>query len=193
MLPRIDETLSSSQLGGEAKMSADKNPRTLTEAEFAKLLDYAEQTRQPVRSRVIILLSFKAGLSASEIASLRWQNCITIQGGISDHILITDDVARKSFHAGIRIPLDLDLRLALADLYMISDDRSPNVPVILTKRQKRGLLTRAIVEWYRAVYADLGLEGCSSDTGRRTYVANKRSSFRPTSQENLEPCAVVPL
>jgi len=158
-------------------MSADKNPRTLTEAEFAKLLQYAEQTRQPVRSRVIILLSFKAGLSASEIASLRWQNCITIQGGISDHILITDDVARKSFHAGRRIPLDLDLRLALADLYMISDDRSPNVPVILTKRQKRGLLTRAIVEWFRAVYADLGLEGCSSDTGRRTFLLNGRKAF----------------
>jgi integrase/recombinase XerD len=158
-------------------MSADENPRTLTEAEFTKLLDYAEQTRQPVRSRVIILLSFQAGLSASEIASLRWQNCITIQGGISDHLVITDDVARKNDHAGKRIPLDLDLRLALADLYMISDDRSPNVPVILTKRQKHGLLTRAIVEWFRAVYADLGLEGCSSDTGRRTFLEKKRRVY----------------
>jgi integrase len=168
-------------------MSADKNPRTLTEAEFAKLLQYAEQTRQPVRSRVIILLSFKAGLSASEIASLRWQNCITIQGGISDHILITDDVARKSFHAGRRIPLDLDLRLALADLYMISDDRSPNVPVILTKRQKHGLLSRAIVEWFRAVYADLGLEGCSSDTGRRTFLEKKRRIQKPDRSDKLIP------
>jgi len=60
---------------------------------------------------------------------------------------------------------------------MISDDRSPNVPVILTKRQKRGLLTRAIVEWFRAVYADLGLEGCSSDTGRRTFLLNGRKAF----------------
>ncbi len=56
---------------------------------------------------------------------------------------------------------------------MISDDRSPNVPVILTKRQKHGLLTRAIVEWFRAVYADLGLEGCSSDTGRRTFLEKR--------------------
>ncbi|MGA1066328.1 MAG: hypothetical protein ACO3U3_10800 [Alphaproteobacteria bacterium] len=70
--------------------------------------------------------------------------------------------------------MDLDLRLALADLYLISDDRSPNVPVILTKTQKRGLLTRAIVEWFRAVYADLELEVCSSDTVRRTYLVNNR-------------------
>jgi integrase len=174
-------------------MSADKNPRTLTETEFRKLLDYAEQTRQPVRSRVIILLSFKAGLSASEIASLRWQNCITIQGGISDHLLITNDVARKNGHAGRRVPMDLDLRLALADLYLISEDRRPNVPVILTKRQKHGLLTRAIVEWFRAVYADLGYEGCSSDTGRRTYLANSRSSLRTKAINAVDQIAVVPL
>jgi len=53
--------------------------------------------------------------------------------------------------------------------------------VILTKRQRHGLLTRAIVEWFRAVYADLGLEGCSSDTGRRTFLVNGRKAFADTN------------
>ena len=88
--------------------------------------------------------------------------------------------------------MDVDPRLALADLYLISEDRSPNVPVILSEGQKHGLLTRAIIEWFRPVYADLGFETCSSVTGCRTCLANKRSSAPTKSLQIAEASTVVP-
>jgi integrase len=51
-------------LGKQAKM--------LSPADVADLLILADCTRNPIRNRVMILLSAKAGMRAGEIANLTW-------------------------------------------------------------------------------------------------------------------------
>jgi integrase len=36
----------------------------------------------------------------------------------------------------------------------------------------RGLCPGSVVNWFRALYRDLGLDGCSSHSGRRTFITN---------------------
>jgi integrase len=49
-----------------------RQAKTLSSADVDDLLVFASCTRNPVRNRVIVLLSAKAGLRAGEIASLTW-------------------------------------------------------------------------------------------------------------------------
>lgn len=51
---------------------AGKQAKILSDKQISDLLFFAEMTRYPLRNRVIVLLSCKAGLRAGEIAKLTW-------------------------------------------------------------------------------------------------------------------------
>jgi integrase len=57
--------------------------RILTAADVEDLLVFASCTRNPVRNRVIVLLSAKAGLRAGEIANLTWSMVLDGNGRIT--------------------------------------------------------------------------------------------------------------
>ena len=52
-----------------------KQAKVLGSRDIADLLAFAECSRHPLRNRVIVLLSAKAGLRAGEIAGLTWRRC----------------------------------------------------------------------------------------------------------------------
>jgi integrase/recombinase XerD len=51
---------------------AGKQAKILSNDQVERLQSFASTTRNPVRNRVLILLSLKAGLRAGEIANLTW-------------------------------------------------------------------------------------------------------------------------
>ena len=53
-----------------------KQAKILAAVQIDNLLIFAETTRYPLRDRVIVLLSVKAGLRAAEIANLTWDSGI---------------------------------------------------------------------------------------------------------------------
>ena len=117
------------------------------------------------RDRVIVLLSFKAGMRACEISGLTWAMVTNGRGGISGHIEITAEISK--YGSARRIPLNPELKRALVVLAKTSGGCSG--PVV---RSERGghMTAKSIVNWFARLYDDLGLEGCSSHSGRRTFV-----------------------
>jgi integrase len=60
------------------------------------LLVFASTTRHPLRDRLIVLLSVKAGLRAAEIAHLTWEMVLTPTADIGPTIELHDRAAKKS-------------------------------------------------------------------------------------------------
>lgn len=140
--------------------------RVLETADVRRLLAHVAISRNPERNAVVVLLSFKAGMRACEIAGLTWTMVLRTDGRIAEHLAVCRSIAK--YGSGRRIPVHRDLRDALA-VYHKSLGRSAEGPVI---RSERGghMTARSIVNWFRAVYADLGFRGCSSHSGRRTFI-----------------------
>jgi integrase/recombinase XerD len=131
-----------------------------------RMLDHVRRySRYPERDRVMILLSVRAGLRAAEIAKLTWSMLLDGRGRIGDMLAVTDHIAKK--RGGRRIPLHTELRAALAELMRRSV--MTDGPVI---RSLRGgaMKPSSIVNWFVALFAALGIEGCSSHSGRRTFI-----------------------
>ena len=61
-----------------------KQAKILSPQDVADLLIFAECTRNPIRNRVIVLLSAKAGMRAGEIANLTWDMVVNASGQISN-------------------------------------------------------------------------------------------------------------
>jgi integrase len=119
--------------------------------------------RHPLRNRLIVLLSLKAGLRASEIARLTWDMLLTPSGEIGQVLEIRDSIAKKQ--SGRRIPLHQDLSDALASVGS-SDCVGPVI------RSERGgpMTPLSIVVWFNRAFEALGFDGCSSHSGRRTFI-----------------------
>src|ERR1700752_2208919 len=109
-----------------------KQAKILSPADVIDLLIFADCTRNPLRNRVIVLLSAKAGLRAREIANLTWDMVLGPTGHISGLIELTDNAAKKC--SGRSIPVHPDLIAALATWRQVAP---PSAYVIASKRGVR--------------------------------------------------------
>jgi integrase len=131
----------------------------------ALMLRHVSRSSFPARDRAMILRSIKTGLRACGIAGLDWSVVLDAQGRVSGTINVRDVIAKK--RGGRRIPMHPDLRLALERLAQTTE---PIGPVIRSYRGAH-LKPNSVVNWFVALFKELGFEGCSSHSGRRSFIA----------------------
>jgi integrase/recombinase XerD len=154
-------------------MSLGKQAKTLNKKQIDQLLWYVSTLRHAQRNEIIVLLSVRAGLRAKEIAGLKWAMLTDADGKIAGSIHLTD-IASKG-RSGRIILTNTQLRHKLQDwLQEAAKQRGFDIAsshVITTERSAR-TQAQAIVNMFAAWYADVGLVGCSSHSGRRTFITN---------------------
>lgn len=140
--------------------------RVLGDGDLRRLLRAVNETRDPIRNRAIILLSFHAGLRACEISGLTWPMILSPSGKMTGVLSLCNGIAKGG--KSRTIPASATLLSALKDLHRRSG-RPVSGPVIRSERG--GAMTpRSLVNWFRQAYDALGLTGCSSHSGRRTFI-----------------------
>jgi len=130
---------------------------------------YLSTTRSPERNLVILLLSTKAGLRAKEIAFLTWRMVTSSDGGVGDTINITNAAAKGN--TGGSIPMARELRSALIAWRKISWAPESHDRVIVTERSA-ATSAQVIVNLFCTWYRRMGFDGCSSHSGRRTFITS---------------------
>jgi integrase/recombinase XerD len=143
---------------------AGKRAKILSAADVADLLIFASCTRHPLRNAVIVLLSARAGLRAGEIANLTWDMVLDATGQIGRLIELRDHAAKKG--SGRSIPIAPDLRAALAAWRAAG----PTGDAVIASERGGPMTPLSIVVWFNRAFKNLGLNGCSSHSGRRTFV-----------------------
>jgi integrase len=148
----------------EARLMPGKQAKVLSDHQLKYLLVFACNTRNPIRDKLIVLLSAKAGLRAGEIAKLAWDMVLDPSGEIGDVIELRDCVAKK--RSGRLIPMHPSLRAGLTALRETTGGTGSVI------RSERGEAMRpgSIVNWFAAAYQAVRLDGCSSHSGRRTFI-----------------------
>lgn len=147
---------------------AGKQAKILSHREIAQVLDHIKGSRYPQRNEVMLLLSVKAGLRAKEISHLTWSMVTDASGQISDALHLPDNSSKGK--SGRIIPLNTQLQKSLIALHKIVSP-TPQHYIISSERGAK-MLPCNISHWFREVFNTLRLEGCSSHSGRRTFVTN---------------------
>ena len=154
-------------------MALGKQAKILTKKQIDQLIWYVATLRHPLRNEVIVMLSVKAGLRAKEIACLSWSMVTDADGDIGSSIHLTDKASKG--RGGRGIPLNMQLRLKLADL--LEQERQQyrfklaSAHVIRTERSEK-TSSKAVVNMFASWFEDMGLMGCSSHSGRRTFITS---------------------
>jgi len=156
-------------------MAQGKQAKILSEAQIRTTLQFLATTRNSQRDSVILLLSVKSGLRAKEIASVTWAMVTDPEGNIGDAIML-EDIASKG-RGGRTIPLNKELKTELAKLKLIAETKRLergfpfllSANVIVSERGER-MSANSIAHWFKRLYGNLGFDGCSSHSGRRTAI-----------------------
>ena len=125
---------------------AGKQAKILSDEQTERLLSFVSTTRNPIRNRVLVLLSLKAGLRAGEIAKLDWSMVLDPSGDIGAVVELRDHAAKKK--SGRLVPLHPDLRDALGRWRDASVTEGPVV------RSERGgpMTPVSIVNWFALAF-----------------------------------------
>jgi len=143
---------------------AGKQAKILSVSDIDDLLVFASCTRHPLRNCVIVLLAAKAGLRAGEIANLTWDMVLDPTGEIGTVIELRDAAAKNG--SGRLIPMHPDLRPVLAIYRSLSTGMGP----LVQSERGGGMTPLSIVVWFNRAFRHIGLNGCSSHSGRRTFI-----------------------
>lgn len=150
-------------------MALGKQAKTLTKAQIDTLLLHVGNGRNGTRNRVVALLSVRAGLRAKEIAHLTWSMVLNSDGTLADEIALQDCAAKGS--SGRTVPMAKDLKAAMAAWRNECGAFDHNGRIVTTERAattSAQAIVNMFADWYRA----LAFNGCSSHSGRRTFITN---------------------
>jgi len=154
-------------------MGLGKQSKILTDKQVKTMLLHLSTTRMGTRNQLIFLLSVKSGLRSKEISGVKWNMVVDSNGDIGNSIHLTNEVSKGK--SGRIIPLNKDVRVLLIELFVIEKQRHDfdinTSNVIRTERSKYSS-PQSIVNMFQRWYSDLGFIGCSSHSGRRTFITN---------------------
>jgi integrase len=149
-------------------VSLGKQAKPLTKGQIEAVIGCLAKSRQPIRNKMILFLSTRAGLRAREIALLTWSMVTDAEGKIA-HAIALQDGASKG-RSGRVVPLHSQLRVALIEWHEMQQPASDS-RIIRTERSKQ-TSPQVIVNMFSRWYEQIGFNGCSSHSRRRTFITN---------------------
>lgn len=150
-------------------MGLSKQAKTITKHQQSAMLSFLETTRHSMRNKLIFMLSVRAGLRAKEIACITWSMVTDAQGNVTDCIKLQNSGSKGS--SGGVIWLNSDLKQMLVDYRQKCNSAHSSDRIIKTERGGN-TTAQVIVNMFQTWYDKLGFDGCSSHSGRRTFITN---------------------
>lgn len=124
----------------------------------------------PESDTVVVLMAYYAGGRAADIANMRAQTLLDCTGKVLYEIIFMPGTTKSARER--RVPMHPELRHALTELFSIF----PDAERIAYRRDKKGLIhyrsASSLTQWFKKVYARVGLRGCTGMSGRRSFATS---------------------
>ena len=144
--------------------------RTLTHKELRRVLDYVASRPHAARNRLVLLMTHWAGMRVGEVAALRVEDVLAQDGAVKAEIRL-DAQRTKGKHART-VFLGDKLRKEIAAYAKTLDGQQGQ----LFRTQKRAHFTaNSLCQTLKAIYAQAGMDGASSHSGRRSFITTLAS------------------
>jgi integrase/recombinase XerD len=148
-----------------------KQARVLTQQEIKRLLKVVSTTKHAGRNRLIVMLSYLAGLRACEIAALRVGDVIT---ELNDSWEVKNEVLLKSSQTkgskAQTVVFSTQLMKEISDYYKTIRLVAIRTDHLIGSQKKAGFSSQTIQGLFRELYESAGISNASSHSGRRTFI-----------------------
>jgi len=151
-----------------------KQAKVLSDLEIKRVLAVITQGRHADRNRMAFMFSMLAGLRACEIASLTIGAVVDGQGKPKSEIYLAHTMTKGK--KGRTVMVSDRLQKEIARFIAAIDSTETSRPLIASQKSNNPFSANTLVQLFRHIYAEAGVEGASSHSGRRSFIttlANK--------------------
>jgi len=127
--------------------------------------------RYGLRDQTIFYFSVKCGLRSKEISYLKWWMVMDSDGSVGNYLNLPNSSSKGK--SGRVVPLNKDLKKNLEimlDEHRTLSDFDPQTSFIVRTERSKSTSPQSIVNMFQRWYGNLELVGCSSHSGRRTFI-----------------------
>jgi integrase len=143
-----------------------RQARVLDDGHIERIIKHIREiSRSPLSDELKFVLSVFAGLRAGEIAGLTIDDLVDADDKITDRIVVRADIAKGKRQR--IIPMHPRVRDALVR-FRKAHPYERNICISRRGRQN----VEAVTKWFNRLFSDISLKGCSSHSGRRTFITN---------------------
>ena len=152
-------------------MGLGKQSKTLNKSQIKMVGEYLLSNRYGLRDQTIFYFSVKCGLRSKEISHLKWWMVMDSDGSVGNYLNLPNSSSKGK--SGRVVPLNKDLKKNLEkmlDEHQTTNDFDPQTSFIVRTERSKSTSPQSIVNMFQRWYGNLGLVGCSSHSGRRTFI-----------------------
>ena len=150
-----------------------KQARVLTHIEIKRLLKVVSTTKHAARNRLVVMLSYLAGLRACEIAALKVGDVITELADGSWEVK-TEAVLKSNQTKGNKaqtVVFSSALRKEIASYYQEILVTTEPTDFLIMSQKKSGFSSQTIQNLFRELYEAAAISNASSHSGRRFFIS----------------------
>ena len=148
-----------------------KQAPVLSDKQVKKLFNSPKMTKHKSRNRLILSLSYYAGLRSIEICSLCVGDVLNGDGSIKDTILLKSHQTKGN--ESHTVVLSAHLRGELEKYVSEHSLTTERLTAPLIKSQKGGFFSsQSLQNLFKHLYRNVGFDDCSSHSGRRKFASS---------------------
>ncbi len=148
-----------------------KQAKTLSTQEIRRVLDYVATRKHGERNRAMLLTMYYAGLRVKECAELRYEDVLDTEGKIRAEIRLTPDQTKGNKAGTVFVSEKLRKELQTYVNAVPFKDIKDKL-FYSQKRPKEGWSSNTLCQFFHYLFKNVGIEGASSHSPRRTFVTN---------------------
>ena len=163
-----------------------KQARTLNDKELNLLLLYVNTRKYAERDRCMVLMTYLAGMRIAEVATTKIKDVLANDGTIKQEINLTAEQTKGKYPRSV--VLNEKLRKEILNYLLtrfskqqLAEGQSSAVkekPLFNTQKSD-GFNANTACYHFHMLYKRAGLEGCSSHSGRRSFLTELSSKSVP--------------
>jgi len=163
-----------------------KQARVLNEKELNLLLLYIDTRRHSARDRLMVLMTFYAGMRIKEVVAIRLKDVLANDGTIKYEINLSAEQTKGKYGRTVVLPEKLRkeiqhyLNQRFTDKELIALTYSNQLDKPLFATQKRaGFDANTACYHFHMLFKNAGLDGASSHSGRRSFITKLSAKSVP--------------
>ena len=152
-------------------MGLGKQAKTFNRTQIKMISEFLLNNRDGLRDQTIFYFSVKCGLRSKEISNLKWSMVMDSDGSVGNNLNLPNSSSKGK--SGRVVPLNKDLKKNLEmmlEKHQTLTDFDPQTSFIVRTERSKSTTPQSIVNMFQRWYGKLGLIGCSSHSGRRTFI-----------------------
>jgi integrase/recombinase XerD len=163
-----------------------KQARTLNDKELNLLLLYVNTRKYAQRDRAMLLMTYWGGMRIGETAATKIKDVLASDGTIKQEINLTAEQTKGRYSRTVvlndklrkEIMAYLLTRFTKAELIALQYSSTKEKPLFCTQKSD-GFNANTACYHFHMLYKAAGLEGCSSHSGRRSFLTELSSKSVP--------------